>query len=82
MLKNPVWDFTGILRDDYLQKSKADKEQLLINYYNQMKMGEQITFNIFYCLLRCPIRCLFAFLNCCSLNLPSTLNGTGSKIWR
>ena len=47
MLKNPVWDFNGISRDDYLRKSKADKEQLLLNYYNQMKMGEQITFNIF-----------------------------------
>ena len=82
MLKNLVWDFNGISRDDYLRKSKADKEQLLLNYYNQMKMGEQITFNIFYCLLRCLLRCLFAFLNCCSLNLPSTLNGADSEILR
>ena len=29
--------------DDYLRRSKGDKEQLLLKYYNQMKMGEQIT---------------------------------------
>ena len=42
MLKNPVWDFHCISRDEYLQRSRADKEQLLLKYYNQMKMGEQI----------------------------------------
>ena len=72
--KNPVWDFHAISTDDYLCKGKADKEQLVFNYYNQMKMGEQISFNIFYC-LRCLLRCLSAFLNCCSPNLPGTLNG-------
>ena len=80
MSKNPVWDFHTISRDDYLRKSKADKEQLVLNYYNQMKMDEQIKFNIFDCLLRCLLRCLFVFLNC-SLNLLSTFNGAGSKIW-
>ena len=43
MMKNLVWDFQCISRDDYLRRSKADKEQLLLKYYNQMKMGEQIT---------------------------------------
>ena len=42
MLKNPVWDFHCISRDEYLQRSRADKEQLLLKYYNQIKMGEQI----------------------------------------
>ena len=42
MLKNPVWDFHFITRDEYLQRSRADKEQLLLKYYNQMKMWEQI----------------------------------------
>ena len=28
-------------RDDYLRKSKADKEQLVLNYYNQIKVGKQ-----------------------------------------
>ena len=42
MLKNPVWDFHCISRDEYLQRSRADKEQLLLKYYNQMKMWEQI----------------------------------------
>ena len=41
-LKNPVWDFHCISKDEYLRRSKADKEQLLLKYYNQMKMGEQI----------------------------------------
>ena len=41
-LKNPVWEFNCISRDEYLRRSKADKEQLLLKYYNQMKMGEQI----------------------------------------
>ena len=26
MLKNPVWDFHCISRDEYLQRSRADKE--------------------------------------------------------
>ena len=42
MLKNPVWDFHCISRDEYLQRSKADKEQLLLKYYNNTKMGRQI----------------------------------------
>ena len=34
MNKNPVWDFHGISRDEYLCKSKADKQQLVLHYYN------------------------------------------------
>ena len=62
MGKNPVWDFHAISRDDYLRKSKADKEQLLLNYYKQMKIDEQ---NIYYCPLleRCFTIYLFGFLN-------------------
>ena len=40
MLKNLVWDFHCISRDEYLQRIKVDKEQLL--KHNQMKMDEQI----------------------------------------
>ena len=58
MSKNPVWNFHAISRDDYLHKSKADTEKLVLNYDNQMKMCEQITFARFYCLLRCLLRCL------------------------
>ena len=43
VIKNLVWDFHCISMDDYLRRSKGDKEQLLLKYYNQMKMGEQIT---------------------------------------
>ena len=75
MNKNPVWDFHCISRDEYLHKSQADKEQLVLQYYNKMKIGEQITFNIFYCLLTFLLRCLFVFLNCSSTNLPSSLSG-------
>ena len=42
MFKNLVWDFYGTSRDEYLQRSKVDKEQLLLNYYNKMQMVEQI----------------------------------------
>ena len=58
MVKNPVWDFFCISKDDYLRKTKAEKEQLIISYYNQMKAGEQITF---YCLSRCLLRFLSDF---------------------
>ena len=30
MSKHPVWDFYSLSRDDYLRKSKADKEQLVL----------------------------------------------------
>ena len=43
VIKNLVWDFHCISMDDYLRRSKGDKEQLLLKHYNQMKMGEQIT---------------------------------------
>ena len=42
MLKNLVWDFHCISRDEYLQRSKADKEKLLLKYNNNMQKGEQI----------------------------------------
>ena len=42
MLKNLVLYFYSISRDDYLQGSKADKEQRLLKYYNNMQKGEQI----------------------------------------
>ena len=32
MLKNSEWDFNDISRDDYLHKSKADKEKLSLIY--------------------------------------------------
>ena len=44
MIKNPVWDFHCISRDEYLRKSKAEKEQLVLQYYNKMEMGEQLHF--------------------------------------
>ena len=42
MLKNPVLDFHGISRDEYLRTSKSDKEKRLLQYYNNMQKGEQI----------------------------------------
>ena len=42
MIKNPVWDFHCISRDEYLQTSKSDKEKYLLKYYNQMKTGVKI----------------------------------------
>ena len=57
MLKNPVWDFHCVSRN--LQRSKSDKEQRLLKYYNQMKMGEQI--HLFCLLLRNFTICFFLF---------------------
>ena len=42
MLKNLLWGFHSISRDEYLQRSKADKEKLLLKYDNNMQKGEQI----------------------------------------
>ena len=42
MLKNPVLDFHGVSRDEYLRTSKSDKEKRLLQYYNNMQKGEQI----------------------------------------
>ena len=42
MLKNPVLDFRGVSRDEYLRTSKSDKEKRLLQYYNNMQKGEQI----------------------------------------
>ena len=44
MLKNPVWDFHGVSREDYLCKCKGVREQLILSYYNTMVNSEQITF--------------------------------------
>ena len=41
MLKNPVWDFHGVSREEYLHKSKTEKEQLALSYYNSIVNGEQ-----------------------------------------
>ena len=45
--RNPVWDFHCISRDEYLLKRKAKKEQLVLQYYNKIKMGEQLHFLLF-----------------------------------
>ena len=34
--------FHRISRDEYLERSKADKEKLLLKCYNNMQKGEQI----------------------------------------
>ena len=73
MLKNPVWDFRCISSDEYLQRSKADKEQLLLKYYNNMKMGRQM--HEFCLLVRYFTVCFFDFSNCFVSNLPRSLNG-------
>ena len=44
MNRNPVLEFHCISRDDSLRKGKADKEQLVLSYYRQIKNGEKITF--------------------------------------
>ena len=46
--KNPVCDFHGVSREEYLHKSKAEKEQLVLSYYNLMVNGEQFTFQLVF----------------------------------
>ena len=41
MSKNPLWDFHCITQEEYLQKTKSEKEQLLSSYYVQMKNSEK-----------------------------------------
>ena len=41
MSKNSLWDFHCITQEEYLQKCKFEKEQLLSSYYLQMKNGEE-----------------------------------------
>ena len=48
MLKKPVWDSHGVSREDYLAKSKVEREQLILTYYNSMVNGEQLHFIDFF----------------------------------
>ena len=48
MLKNTVWDFHCILWDEYLQRSRAGREQFLLKYYNQMKMESKYIYFVFF----------------------------------
>ena len=67
LLKNPVWDFHGITRDDYLAKSKTDREQLILIYHNSMINGEQLHFIDFF------EDVFYFFLTSFVQNLPSKL---------
>ena len=48
MQKNSVWDFHGVTREEYLHKSKAEKEQLVLSYYNSTVNVEQFTFQFVF----------------------------------
>ena len=41
MSKNPLWDYHCMAQEEYLQKTKSEKEQLLSTYYIHMKKGEK-----------------------------------------
>ena len=41
MSKNPLWDYHCMAQEEYLQKTKSEKEQLLSTYYLHMKNGEK-----------------------------------------
>ena len=40
LLKNSVWDFHNMSRDEYTTKSASEKEILIIKYYNEMQKGK------------------------------------------
>ena len=48
MLKNPVWDFHGLSRENYLAKIKAERKKLVLTYYNPMVNGKQLHFIDFF----------------------------------
>ena len=41
MSKNPLWDFHCITQEEYLQKTKSEKEQLPSSYYVQLKNSKK-----------------------------------------
>ena len=41
MSKNPLWDYHCMTQEQYLQKIKSEKQQLLSTYYSNMKNGEK-----------------------------------------
>ena len=41
MSMNPLWDYHCITQEDYLQKIKSEKHELLSTYYINMKNGEK-----------------------------------------
>ena len=40
LLKNSMWDFHNMSRDEYITKSASEKEILIIKYYNEMLKGK------------------------------------------
>ena len=40
LLKNSMWDFNNMSRDEYITKSASEKEILIIKYYNEMLKGK------------------------------------------
>ena len=41
MCKNLLWDYHCMIQEEYLQKTKSEKEQVFSKYYNHMKNGEK-----------------------------------------
>ena len=41
MSKNSLWDYHCMTQEEYLQKTKSEKEQLLSSYYNHMENSEK-----------------------------------------
>ena len=41
MCKNPLWDYHYMTQEEYLQKTKSEKEQPLSTYCIHMKNGEK-----------------------------------------
>ena len=40
LLKNSMWDFHNMSRDEYITKSASEKEIFIIKYYNEMLKGK------------------------------------------
>ena len=68
IVKNPIWDFNSISKDEYLYINKEQKEQLILNY-KSMKKDERYIFYFVVCL----INCLFILVDCFFPNFSSNL---------
>ena len=51
MVKNPIWEFNSITKDEYLHMNKEQIERLISNYYTSMEKGEHYII-LFVCLFK------------------------------
>ena len=56
LVKNPVWDFHSLTKDQYLAKGRDQKFELMKNYYYTKKNGQPLLFLSFLSGKCCKVR--------------------------